>query len=60
MRERTTMTKTITITVEDCETTEDIVLALQEVKRLVAEGYTSGYHPRWDLEEVTENSNVLK
>lgn len=41
------MTKTLTIDVED---DEDLILATEEVLRLLKEGYTSGIGPNWDIE----------
>lgn len=42
------MTKTITIIVDDEHTAEE---SLNEVARLVSEGYTSGIDPTFDITE---------
>ena len=43
--------KTVTITLmpDECESSEDIALALQEVVRLIREGYTSSNAPQFEI-----------
>lgn len=50
---------TIEIT-EKVHTHHDVVLLLEEIQRLINEGFTSGYYPHWELkgDEEVEDNNI--
>ena len=36
----------------DYPTSDDMVGTIEHIKKLIAEEYTSGYYPNWDLKEI--------
>lgn len=43
--------KKMNLKIEATESTEDMVRLLEHVAGLIEQGYTSGYHPYWELTE---------
>lgn len=47
-------TKILTIKVYDIDR-EGLIIAVEEVLKLLKEGYNSGFEPLWGIEEINED-----
>lgn len=47
------------ISLEDCDSAADVADRLRHVATLLEQGYTSGYHPYWEV-DAPEDAEIIR